>query len=114
VDPLQELVVDIESTGKPSLAWIVRWSHGGRDPVAAAWEECRNSNYMALILRMARKDSATVAMAEIAMEEAYWRAWDKAGRPLYGEHSGMSDGADAIRKLGIKPPTLAGLLASRK
>jgi len=37
-DPIAQLVHDLRTHGKPSLAWCVRWSEGGREPVQAAWE----------------------------------------------------------------------------
>lgn len=36
--PLAELVDDLERHGKPSLAWVTRWSADGREPLAAAWD----------------------------------------------------------------------------
>lgn len=62
MDPIAELVRDLRETGKPSLAWIVRWSQDGMDPVAAAWEACEEPDSMRmLILGLDRLGLATNA-----------------------------------------------------
>ncbi len=36
-DPIGALIEALEHDGKPTLAWVVRWSNAGREPVQAAW-----------------------------------------------------------------------------
>jgi len=112
IDPLHELVRDLRDKGKPSLAWVMRWSSDGRDPVEAAWDSCRNSNYMLWLLQRANADSATMEAIERIIDESYWKSWHIVGNGPVGQlHPGLADGAVAIRKLGIKPPTIIELLA---
>lgn len=37
-DPLTELGHALSGHGKPPLWWVVKWSEGGREPFAAAWD----------------------------------------------------------------------------
>lgn len=52
-DPIAQLVEDLEAEGRPSLAWVVQWSAGGRDPVQAAWEKSADGHAMRRLLQYA-------------------------------------------------------------
>src|SRR6185369_2038825 len=69
VDPITELVDALDRDGKPALAWVVAWSRGGVDPVAAAWA-------------VSRAPFAMVHLLERRVPRARARAvfcWDPAG-----------------------------------
>ena len=51
-DPIVELVEALRGGRPPPLAWIVRWSRGGRDPVASAWRESTDSTSMIKLLEL--------------------------------------------------------------
>ncbi len=64
VDPIRELVDALHADGKPPLAWVVRWSRGGVDPVAEAWAVSRDPVAMCDVLdRAGRVDARGLARA---------------------------------------------------
>jgi hypothetical protein len=99
-DPIEELVHALDSEGKPSLAWVVKWSEAGGDPVAAAWTRSRNPSAMLLVLTLGRHPARAAAQ----------RVWDA---PIFFETSDVDRvRSDAIRTLVATPPTLEALIAS--
>ena len=54
-DPIAELVERVRVDDLPSDAWLARWSAGGRDPVAAAWEASLDYGAMWTLLAMIRR-----------------------------------------------------------
>ena len=50
MDPLAELLEAIERDGKPPLPWVVRWSRGEQDPLAAVWRVTRSPEHLARLL----------------------------------------------------------------
>jgi len=58
VDSLTDLLVGIDEDGYPPLAWVVRWSDGGRDPVHAAWEAAESPHAMVKVVRLGWGDRA--------------------------------------------------------
>jgi hypothetical protein len=99
-DPIQELVDALESGGKPSLAWVIRWSAGGRDPVDAAWGRSFTADAMIRLLELAGHP-ALAAARRIALAPVFWETTD-------------SDRVrcDAIRRRVDVPPTLDELIAN--
>ncbi len=89
-DPIAELCVGLTVHGKPSLVWVVRWSEGGREPVAAAWAA----------------SCAPVAMASLlvraGVEHSFSLSWDATN----------AQACDAIRRAVPVPTTLAELLTA--
>ena len=94
-DPIAELFRDLERDGKPSLAWVVRWSQGGRDPVAEAWGAAYVTSAMLTLLWRARR-YAEYAAAEEAV---------RGSLRIIGYYPPQS-----IRRAVPVPPTLAELL----
>lgn len=50
LDPIAELVRDLRERGKPSLAWVTRWSADGRDPVQSAWKASKDIRAMTALV----------------------------------------------------------------
>lgn len=48
--PIGSLVMDLAASGKPSLAWLVRWSRDG-EPLHEAWKRAYDDTAMRLLLR---------------------------------------------------------------
>src|SRR5690348_1392478 len=57
LDPIAELLSDLERHGRPALPWVVRWSADGRDPVLAAWEASRSPHAMFEIVKMSPSET---------------------------------------------------------
>ncbi|HSN30001.1 MAG TPA: hypothetical protein VLT45_27125 [Kofleriaceae bacterium] len=91
LDGIAELVRDLDRDGKPSLAWVVRWSQGERDPIAAAWDASADGVAMAAFLSQARIFHRITHLA--------WRS----------DGDWLND-TTAIRRAVPVPPTLAELL----
>ena len=53
-DPIAELWCALREGRPPPLAWVVRWSRGGGDPVAAAWAVAVHDQSMRELLDHAR------------------------------------------------------------
>lgn len=51
-DPIEELLLAIRDDGKPSLAWVVRWSEGGKNPVQQAWMASGHPRAMGCLCRV--------------------------------------------------------------
>lgn len=99
-DPITDLVGALEQHGRPPLAWVVRWSGDGAEPVAAAWARSADPSAMARLLSRAGHPLATRAHAVV-------RA------PVLFAHSDLDRvRADAIRALVPTPPPLIALLVS--
>ena len=98
-DPIAQLLDELTRDGKPSLAWVIRWSQSGGDPVAAAWAASRDSARMFRLLRLCDPD---------AIERIRPRL------PMNGAVLGLADDApDILRRVVPAPPTLEQLLAAR-
>jgi hypothetical protein len=52
-DPIAELLAGLENDRRPPLPWVVRWSEGGCEPVAAAWALCDVPAVLTRALRLA-------------------------------------------------------------
>jgi hypothetical protein len=55
-DPISTLVEALERDGKPTLAWVVRWSNAGSEPVQAAWDVSRDPWAMVQLLMHTGRD----------------------------------------------------------
>ncbi len=55
-DPIATLVDTVERDGKPPLAWVVRWSADGREPVQAAWDVSEDPWAMVQLLMRTGRD----------------------------------------------------------
>jgi hypothetical protein len=55
-DPIAALVEALERDGKPTLAWVVRWSNEGDEPVQAAWEASGDPWAMVQLLMRTGRD----------------------------------------------------------
>jgi len=55
-DPITALIRSLEREGQPSLAWVMRWSDGQRDPVHAAWAVSRDPWAMVQLLMRTGRD----------------------------------------------------------
>ena len=97
-DPITELFRSLTSTGKPTLAWVVRWSEGGHDPVAAAWRVSWTPTDMARVLERV-SHAALPVVHEILRAPALWASTD----------IDVARSA-AIRRLVPVPPTLTELM----
>jgi len=70
MDPIAELMSDLHETGKPSLAWIVRWSHAGEDPIAAAIKATQEPTMLReFILGLAQKGLVDKTAKDIALAD---------------------------------------------
>jgi len=99
-DPIDELLDAMTSDGKPSLAWIVRWSADGREPVAAAWEASDAGFAMLNLLAFAgRTYSRRRAMAAVEDHRATYQ----------GAVAGSLRAAIVRREVPV-PPTLEELM----
>jgi hypothetical protein len=94
LDPIAELNRDLSERGLPSLAWTVRWSQAGGDPVRAAWEASNSVDAMLMFIRHAL-GRFTPELMLVA-----WRATTDAGTT-----------AEYIRAAVPHVPTLAEVLA---
>ncbi len=129
-DPIAQLVDALRRDGKPPLAWVVRWSQGGREPVAAAWAESGLPHAMIELLRSTASSPESQSVLALA-DEASRRTWQEqdlfperdcgslaaeeyAARMMEWRRAGHRACADAVRALVPAPPTLAELLAARR
>jgi hypothetical protein len=55
-DPITALMESVEHDGKPTLAWVVRWSADGREPVQAAWDASEDPWSMVRLLMHTGRD----------------------------------------------------------
>jgi hypothetical protein len=101
-DPIAELVEAMARDGRPSLAWVLRWSAGGVEPVAAAWHATRDSDSMESLLARARPSS--LAAATNVLERELGPGW---------YHRNASEIAPVLRRAVPVPPTLGDLLRRR-
>lgn len=94
-DPIQQLVDALEVDGKPPLAWVIKWSEGGRcDPVFAAWQNTTDVWAMQRLLRLAGWPDAEV-------DARYSKAIGEDPREML---------PDAFRRAVPVPPPLSELL----
>lgn len=116
-DPILELASALVRDGSPPLAWVVRWSHGDADPVAAAWAASDDPYAMLALLDDRLGGRYVPPGARAALIRIYvrmlggWhglRASDDEDEPPEGQLA-----TDAIRRAVPVPPTLADLIAAR-
>lgn len=100
-DPIQQLVNAIDCDGKPALWWVVRWSEGGHDPVAAAWQRANTAYGMARVLEIVGHPMAQAALQILRAPMLFETT----------EHARAR--VDAIRRLVPVPPTLGEVLGAR-
>jgi hypothetical protein len=123
-DPIVQLVWDLERDGRPSLAWVVRWSAGGAEPVAAAWSASRAPLHMAKLLERVGWPSPVAVPWERASARAALRLVRGEG-PAATLDAALTEYAlvreehyaalaDRIRRAVPQPPTLAQLVAARR
>jgi hypothetical protein len=97
-DPIHDLVLELEATGKPTLAWIVRWSANGAEPVSAAWKKSRSPRDMLRILEW-------VGHKDVGAVQSILRA------PIFWDSTDVDRvRSEAIRRSVTVPPTLDELL----
>ena len=66
-DPLVEMVVGhAPGSTRPSAEWVLHWSQGGRDPLAAAWEASTDPGVMLDVLEQARPAACRTLEAAFA------------------------------------------------
>jgi hypothetical protein len=103
-DPIDELLRDLRADGRPSLAWVVRWSQGGGDPVANAWNAPSVDPW-------AMRDFVWFMVHKHGWEE---RFWSRVG--LVESDAALGDNRDpvpmraAFRRALPVPPTLRELM----
>lgn len=56
LDPIGALIAALEHDGKPALAWVVRWSHDGPEPVQSAWAASEDPWAMVQLLMHTGRD----------------------------------------------------------
>jgi hypothetical protein len=114
-DPIADLLASIDATGRPALDWVVRWSEGGREPLAAAWEAANDPAALISLLARVRRQPESVAL-DAVFAVSRWRlgfVWDV--NPADGRtrlnYAGASprSACEAIRA-SFAPPRLADVL----
>lgn len=98
-DPIAELWTALRRGEQPALPWVVRWSAGGREPVAAAWEVARDADAMEALLAYA--DPSAHAAATRHVERTLGPGW---------YHRAASEIAPELRRAVPVPPALGALL----
>ena len=61
-DPIAELLAALDTSGKPPLQWVVRWSTDGREPLAAAWDASADPAALIGVIARARNEPESVAI----------------------------------------------------
>jgi hypothetical protein len=56
IDPIGALVASLEREGKPTLAWVVKWSHETLEPLQAAWDASEDPWSMVQLLMRTGRD----------------------------------------------------------
>lgn len=101
-DPIYELIQCLHRGERPPLAWLVRWSPDGRDPVHAAWAVSRDGWAMRMVLR--EVDHPALGDPEGEYPDAILCGADC-------RFESCQDCVAALRRVVPVPPTLAALLA---
>ena len=94
--PICELVDALHSWNTVPLAWVVRWSADGVEPVAAAWKAATDPASMLVLIAFVQ-----------GLGNAYSEAM-AAALPMLGLDPRI---CDAIRRAAPPPATLAELLS---
>ncbi len=124
VDPIGTLINSLEHDGKPSLAWVVRWSHETSEPLQAAWEASEDPWAMVQLLMRTGRDWPLGRYSLVNSGGLRRRVPGDAPPPpdatlqyvVLGEGRATSflrrdaDGAREIRRLIPYPPTLDTVL----
>jgi hypothetical protein len=117
LDPIAELVEALAEDGRPSLAWLVRWSADGREPVAAAWGA--SVQPFALLTVLERGGVDVLRFFDPERWGACRVCWTQVA-PVDDPRGYLSATDDdcpacaaAIRRAVPVPPTLPELLAAR-
>lgn len=97
-DPIGELVEALDKDGKPTLAWTIRWSGHGEEPVRAAWQRAWSPADMVRVLVLGNHPLAREAQRVAS------------ARALFEGSDVDRVRADAIRRLVVDPPDLATLM----
>jgi hypothetical protein len=110
--PLEELIHHVLWYGRPSLAWVMRWSEGGADPITAAWNACDvPRDLMAVLQLLAGTLSGHWGRAD-SRWPATWHVWPNECRlrDLAGETVVCPDCARLIREAVQPAPALEEIL----
>ena len=115
-DPIADLVDSLEADGRPQLAWVVKWSARGSEPVHAAWNASSDPGALAGLLAFQRGIRAGEVL-DALLPVSRWRAgfvWDLErpdGRSRVRYAGNSPDRVcDVIRNAVPTPPTLDELL----
>lgn len=108
--PIWELLRAVNSHGKPSLAWAMRWSVGGVDPVHGAWAALLDAQAARSLLWLI--DPMRDVPAKRLCRRAQ-RAWLRAHPPaLPRDFREVTALCAFVLRRSVAAPTLAEVLAA--
>lgn len=103
-DPLLDLLL----AGGPTLAWILRWSPDGADPLPAAWTACEDAGLMVRVLGFAGRMNPQTVVQLLGQDVRPWQFAPSGGAPYVPRRDPVL--AVAVRRAFPRGPTLDEIL----
>jgi hypothetical protein len=112
-DPIAHLLLMLEHDGKPTLSWVVQWSAGGRDAVAAAWVQHHAAERPASLALRNRFMLLQICAPHLAQQvNRAWRALSQHTRGAYMRPPTQREKLPALLRAVPIPPTLSECIAA--